>query len=128
MEFAPNSISMPEKYHRPHTHERLQAVERMKRDWAAQKAALAAVRRFNASLSARGYRWFWPKIAAALVARHHWLVIVCDACDTVVDLDLRVKPRDPEASVRVALRDVQCPRCNGHGRPRIMALSQHPSA
>jgi NMD protein affecting ribosome stability and mRNA decay len=30
-----------------------------------------------------------------------------------MDLDLRVKPRDTEASVRVALRDVQCPRCNG---------------
>jgi hypothetical protein len=25
----------------------------------------------------------------------------------VVDLDLRVKPRDPEASVRVALREIQ---------------------
>jgi hypothetical protein len=36
----------------------------------------------------------------------------------VVDLDLRVKLRDPEASIRVALRDVRCPRCNGHGHPR----------
>jgi hypothetical protein len=42
-------------------------------------------------------------------------------------LDLRVKSRDPEASIRVALRDVQCPRCNGHGRQRIIALAQHPS-
>jgi hypothetical protein len=24
-------------------------------------------------------------------------------------------------------RDVQCPRCNGHGRPRIVALAQWPS-
>jgi hypothetical protein len=23
--------------------------------------------------------------------------------------------------------DVQCPRCNGHGRPRIIALARHPS-
>jgi hypothetical protein len=45
----------------------------------------------------------------------------------VVDLDLRVKPRDPEASIRVALRGIQCPRCNGHGRPRIIALAQQPS-
>lgn len=30
---------------------------------------------------------------------------------------LRVKPRDPEASIRVAPHDVLCPRCNGHGRP-----------
>jgi len=55
------------------------------------------------------------------------LIIACDSCDTVVDLDLRVKPRDPEASIRVALRGVQCPRCNGHGRPRIIALARHPS-
>jgi Fe-S oxidoreductase len=82
---------MPEKYRRPHTHERLQAVARMQRDWAAQRQSLAIVRRFNASLSARGYSWFWPKIAAALVSKHHWLIIACGACDTVVDLDLRVK-------------------------------------
>jgi hypothetical protein len=114
---------MPQKYRSPHSHERVQAVERMKRDWAAQKAALA-VRRFNA---ANGWAWFWPKIAAALVSKHHWLIVACDACDTVVDLDLRVKPRDPEASVRVALRDVQCVRCNGHGRPRIVGVAKQPS-
>ena len=122
---------MPEKYRRPHSHERVQAVERMKRDWEAQRQALATVRRFNA---AKGKAWFWPKIAAALVSKHHWLVIACDSCDTVVDLDLRVKPRDPEASIRVALRDVQCPRCNGHGGRaswrwrsirRFLALSRH---
>jgi len=85
-----------------------------------------AVRRFNVILSTKGYSWFWPKIAAALTSKHHWLVINCDKI-TVVDLDLRMKPRDPEASVRVALRDVQCPRCNGHGRPCIIALARHPS-
>jgi hypothetical protein len=46
---------------------------------------------------------------------------------TVIDLDLSVKPRDPEASIRVVLRDVKCPRCNSHGRPRIIALARHPS-
>jgi hypothetical protein len=65
------------------------------------------VRRFNARLSAKGYSWFWPKIKAALVSKNHWLVIACDSCDSVVDLDLRVKRRDPEASIRVALRDVR---------------------
>jgi hypothetical protein len=64
-----------------------------------------------------------PKINAALTSNHHWLIINCDSCGTVVDLDLQVKPRDPEASIRVALRDVQCPRCNGYGRPRIIALA-----
>ena len=92
----------------------------------ARLGGAAAVARHR-SLSPRGYSWFWPKIAAALVSKHHWLIIACDACGTVVDLDLRVKPRDPEASVRAALRGVQCPRCNGHGRPRIIGLSSHPS-
>src|SRR5262245_56824988 len=81
----------------------------------------------NATLSAIGYVWFWPKIAPALTSKHHWLIIACDSCGTVVDLDLRVKPREPEVSIRVALRDVQCPRCNGPGRPRIIALARHPS-
>ena len=30
-------------------------------------------------------------------------------------------------STRVALRGVQCPRCNGHGRLHIIALSQWPT-
>jgi hypothetical protein len=102
-------------------------IVRMRCDWQAQREALATVRRFNARLSAKGGTWFWPTIAAALTAKHHWLVIACDSCGTVVDLDLRVKRRDPEASVRVALRDVRCARCNGHGRARIVALARHPS-
>ena len=102
-------------------------ITRMRRQWEEERDALATVRRFNARLSAKGYSWFWPKIKAALVSKNHWLVIACDSCDGVVDLDLRVKRRDPEASIRVALRDVHCPRCNGHGRPRIIALAQHPS-
>src|SRR5215468_6806308 len=88
----------------------------------AKPAFEELVRRFNAILSAKGYVWFWPKIAAALTSKHHWLVINCDSCGTVVDLDLRVKPRDPEASIRVALRNIRCPRCNGHGRPRIICI------
>ena len=118
---------MPEKYRRPHTLERVQAIERMKRDWRAQEEALDVVRRFNAMASTGGRAWFWPTVATALVSKHHWLVVACDSCGTVVDLDLRVKPRDPDASVRVALRDVRCPRCNGHGRPCIIALAQQPS-
>ena len=64
-----------------------------------------------------GYsRWIWPKIAAAIVSRHNWLVTLYDACGTLTDMDLRVNPRDPETSICVALRDVQCLLCNGHGR------------
>jgi len=102
-------------------------VTRMRREFEAQRGALATVRRFNAILSTKRKAWFWPTVGAALVSKHHWLVINCDACETVVNLDLRVKPRDPEASIRVALRDVVCPRCNGHGRPRIIALAQNAS-
>jgi hypothetical protein len=36
----------------------------MRREWEAQRGALATVRRFNAILSVKGYVWFWPKIAA----------------------------------------------------------------
>jgi hypothetical protein len=118
---------MPEKYRRPHTHERVQAIERMQRAWQDEREALATVRRFNAILSAKGYVWFWPKIRAALTGKHPWLVIACDGCGTLIDLDLRVKPRDPEAPIAVALRDVRCPRCNGHGRPRVVALARGPS-
>ncbi len=65
--------------------------------------------------------------AAALTAKHHWLVIACDSCGAIIDLDLRVKRRDPEAVVRIALDDVRCPRCNGLGRMRIAGLSRYPS-
>jgi hypothetical protein len=34
-------------------------VTRMRREWEAQRNALATVRRFNATLSAKGYVWFW---------------------------------------------------------------------
>jgi hypothetical protein len=94
-------------------------VSRMRAQWQAERNALATVRRFNARLSATGYSWFWPKITAAITAKHPWLVIACDSCGNVVDLDLRVKPRDPETSVRVALRDIRC--------PRIVALASRPS-
>ena len=36
-------------------------VTRMRREWKAQRGALATVRRFNATLSAKRAVWFWPK-------------------------------------------------------------------
>lgn len=53
-------------------------IVRMQRAWEAEREALATVRRYNAGLSAKGYVWFWPKIAAALTAKHPWLVIACE--------------------------------------------------
>jgi hypothetical protein len=99
----------------------------LSRERDAYEDALAIVRQFNARLSAKKTAWFWPTISAALASKHHWLIIVCDACDTVIDLDLTVKRRDPDAPIRVALNDVRCPRCNGHGRTRIVGLSRYPS-
>jgi len=102
-------------------------VTRKRARWQMERDALATVRAFNARLSAKGYAWFWPKITAAIYAKHPWLVVACDSFSTVVDLDLRVKPREPEASIHVVLGEPRCPRCNGHGRPRVVALAQHPS-
>jgi hypothetical protein len=112
---------------RPRIEDIRENVERMRQAWATESEARLIVQHFNAKLSTKASAGFWPTIAKAITAKHPWLVIVCDSCGTVVDLDLRVKPRDPEASVRVALKDVRCPRCNGHGRPRIIALAVHPS-
>jgi len=46
-------LTMPEKYQRPHTHERVQAVERMKLAREAERDAVASVRRFTAKLCAK---------------------------------------------------------------------------
>ena len=75
----------------------------MRRDRAAYADALATVEQFIGRLAAKKPAWFWPTIAAALTSKHHWLVIACDSCDTVIDLDLTVKRRDPNAPVRIAL-------------------------
>jgi hypothetical protein len=118
---------MPEQ-HRPPREAVMKAnVERMERARAAEQDGLLIVRNFNARLSANRSAGFWPTIATALNAKHPWLVILCESCDMVLDLDLRVKPRDPEASVRVALKDARCPRCNGHGKPRIIGIASGPS-
>jgi hypothetical protein len=102
-------------------------VERMRREREAYADALATVEQFNARLSAKKSAWFWPTITAALVSKHHWLIIACDSCGTVIDLDLTVKRRDPNAPIRIALDDVRCPRCNGYGRTRIVGLSRYSS-
>lgn len=52
------AIAMPEKYRRPHYHERVQTVEHMKRAWAAEREALLVIRLFNAVRSTNGAVWF----------------------------------------------------------------------
>lgn len=106
----------------------LASFERAKRDREAVADALATIEQFNSRLAAGRTAWFWPTIGAALATKHHWLVLTCDSCSTVIEMDLTVKRRDPDASIRTALRDVRCPRCNGHGRIRVTGLSRFPSA
>src|SRR5262249_45845066 len=55
------------------------------------------------------------------------LRVACDACDTMIELDLTVKRRAPDAPISVALADIRCPRCNGHGRPHVIGLERFPS-
>ena len=100
------------------------ARERAQRDREAVADAIETIAQFNARLAAGKPIWAWPTIGAALATRHIWLVVACEACDTITELDLSVKRRDPDASIRVALADVRCPRCNGHGRPRIAGLGK----
>jgi hypothetical protein len=47
----------------------LDNVTRMRREWEAQIGALATVRRFNATLSAKGYVWFWPNLICPSLAQ-----------------------------------------------------------
>jgi hypothetical protein len=82
---------------------------------------------WNAKLAEEADPLFFPAIRAALLARRPWLIVLCQSCDLVIDLDLRVKPRPPEATVAMAFRDIRCPRCNGHGRPKILRLAEWPS-
>src|SRR6516165_6844680 len=90
------------------------------RDQPALADALATVEEFNSRLAAGRLTWFRPTIGAALITKHHWLVIACDSCQTILEIDLSMKPRGPDAPIRVALDDVRCLRCNGHGRRRIL--------
>ena len=69
-------------------------LERMRREREAYEDSLGIVRQFNTRLSTKKNAWFWPTIAAPLASKHHWLIIACNACDTVIDLDpVKSSPR-----------------------------------
>ena len=88
--------------------------------------ATAAVRLFNARAKAKLGTVSWPTVGAALISRHHWAHILCQSCDLITEMDLRVKRRDPAQPVCVILPEARCPRCNGHGKPVIVALWKFP--
>lgn len=118
---------MPEQNGRARIEEIRDTLKRMDREFEAVAESTGTVEQFNARLTAKKIAWSWPTIAAALISKHHWLVVACDSCGTIIDLDLTFKRRDPDAPVCVALDDVRCPRCNGHGRNRIVGLSRYSS-
>jgi len=99
----------------------------MQLGWEAESDSLIMIELFNTQIATKNGALFWPTIAAALSSKHYWLIIACDSCDSFIDLDLTVKRRDPKAPIQIALDDVRCPRCNGHGRTRVAGLSKYPS-
>lgn len=99
-------------------------AERWRQDERDRAEAGPIIDTYNAWLKAGRTPLFAPTIRAALIARHHWLIVLCHSCGTVIDLDLSMKRRPPGATVLMALRDLKCPRCNGHGRMEITALAQ----
>jgi hypothetical protein len=118
---------MPERNGRARIQIIRDKIEKAVRDDEALADATAMVEHLNTRLAANKTIFAWPTISAALISKHHWLVIACDSCGIVIDMDLTFKRRDPNASIRVALPDVRCPRCNGHGRTRITGLARFPS-
>ena len=97
------------------------------REQEAARDAVSIIEHFNARLEAGLPVLFWPTVGAALRTKHHWLLIACDSCGLMLDVDMTFKRRPADAPVSAALADVRCPRCNGHGRTRLTRLSQNPS-
>jgi hypothetical protein len=118
---------MPERNGRARSEKIRETMRAMALDWRAVADARLTIERFNGRIESEQRIWAWPTIAAALITKFNWLVIACDSCGTIIDMDLSIKPRDPHASIHDALVDVCCPRCNGHGRTRIMKLARFPS-
>jgi hypothetical protein len=117
---------MPENYKLARSEAIKLFLHESKLGLAKEADALLIVESWNARLSTAKSAGFWPTVGTALTAKHRWARILCESCDSIADFDISMKPRDPEASVRVILKDVRCPRCNGHGRPRILSLSRLP--
>jgi hypothetical protein len=119
---------MPENYKLARSEQMRVDAARWERERQDHSDAVAAVEAFNDRLAAKKPVWAWPIIGAALTSKFIWLIVACDSCGLMLDLDLTMKRRDPNASIRAALPDVKCPRCNGHGRSRITGLARFPSS
>lgn len=115
---------MPERYRRARSEEIKDKMRGIAADLKAVAESTAVVEHFNGRLAEKMTIWFWPTISAALISKYHWLIVACDSCGIVNHLDLTFKRRDPNAPICIALDDVKCPRCNGHGRNRIVRLAR----
>jgi hypothetical protein len=94
----------------------------------SRQDAQAIVGLFNAALAASRKPMFMPTIEAAVLAKHPWLIVLCRSCDTIIDLDVWMKPRPPMATILMAFAEIRCPRCNGHGRPAILRFPRYNAA
>lgn len=92
--------------------------------------ARAAIEQFNERLLRGRTILSWPTIEAVLLSRHHWMAVYCRGCQTVRDVDLRVVPRPPEATLREVLLSLRCKSpCRGRAPvPRAFGLSVEPGA
>lgn len=117
--------NMPEKMRTSREYRLRRLATQHGRARRIEQEALLIVRNFNARLSTDRVRWILADDRDSAQCKHPWLVVLCESCETVLDVDLRVKPRHPETPICAVLPEVRCPRCNGHGRPRIVGLAKH---
>ncbi len=73
--------------------ERAAKLAQWVREEKVKADAMPVIEYFNARLEAGREPFFMPTIRAALITGHHWMIVVCRSCETVIDLDLRVKRR-----------------------------------
>jgi len=82
-------------------------VTRMRREWEAQRDALATVRRFNPRLSAKGYSWF---------CRYRWIGDGKNLQRKQDNSTRRPKPGRPRANTNVGIGS----RGAGRGVSRVL--------
>ena len=89
-----------------------------------RKQALAIIEAWNARLAARQPELASPTLRAALISGSHWLHVICPACETVAEIDLRVVRRDPALTIAEILPSLACRRCQPRPpAPRPVRLS-----
>lgn len=100
----------------------------MARDFIAQREereiSEVVIALFHAFLDRKIPPPFLPTVKAAILAKHPWLVLYCTGCGTLIDVDMRVKKRDPHATIAMVIRDVHCERCRGETWLQIYELKR----